>query len=90
MRTAIIVCVLPATAMGTDAGSSQNIVRTRFTLARAVGFATPMGTGVITSTPAGNGIRTGSTATTTDKLSDKLGKRPNDKWRSARWSTRAS
>jgi hypothetical protein len=36
---------------------------------QAVGFATPMGTGVITSTLAGNGIRIGSTttATATDK-----------------------
>ena len=34
---------------------------------QAVGFATPMGTGVITSTLAGNGIRIGSTTTATDK-----------------------
>ena len=68
MRTAIIVCVLPAIATVTDAGVSQNIVGTRFTPVRAIGFATPMATDVITSTPAGNGIRTGSTATaTTDK-----------------------
>jgi hypothetical protein len=32
---------------------------------QAVGFATPMGTGVITSTLAGNGIRIGSTTTAT-------------------------
>ena len=34
---------------------------------QAVGFATPMGIGVITSTLAGNGIRIGSTTTATDK-----------------------
>jgi hypothetical protein len=34
---------------------------------QAVGFATPMGTGVITSTLAENGIRIGSTTTATDK-----------------------
>jgi hypothetical protein len=34
---------------------------------QAVGFATPMVTGVITSTLAGNGIRIGNTTTATDK-----------------------
>ena len=75
MRTAIIVCVLSATTTETDAGASQNIARTAFIAIRAVGFATPMGTGVITSTLAGSGIRIGSTttATGTDKHLDALG-----------------
>jgi len=37
---------------------------------QAVGFATPMGSGVITSTLAGNGIRIGITTTATDKPGD--------------------
>src|ERR1700730_1643882 len=51
--------------MATNVGASLNIVRRLFIVIQAVGFATPMETGVITSTLAGNGIRIGSTATAT-------------------------
>ena len=68
-RTATIVSVSLATMMATNVGASLNIVRRLFIVIQAVGFATPMETGVITSTLAGNGIRIGSTttATATDK-----------------------
>jgi Short C-terminal domain len=55
--------------MATNVGTSLNIVRRLFIVIQAVGFATPMGTGVITNTLAGNRIRMESTttATATDK-----------------------
>ena len=76
-RTAITVSVLLVTTMGTNVGASQNIVRRKFILIRADGFATPMETGVIMNTPAGNGIRTGSITTTTTTAADKLGDTPH-------------
>src|ERR1700731_3625726 len=64
-RTATIVSVSLATMMETNVGVSLNIVGRLFMFIQAVGFATPMGTGVITSTLAGDGIRIGSTTTAT-------------------------
>lgn len=64
-RTEITVSALLATTMEIDVGASQNIVRRRFILTRADGFATPMGIGAIMSIPAGNAIRIGSSTTTT-------------------------
>src|ERR1700730_10744784 len=63
--------------METGVGASQNIVRGKFILIRADGFATPMETGVIMNTTAGQGIRIGSTPTTTTTATDKLGNPPN-------------
>jgi hypothetical protein len=58
--------------METDVGGNQNIVTTRFIARRAVGFATPMGTGAIMSTPTAEGERTGSATTKTAIATDKL------------------
>ena len=63
--------------METDVGASQNIVRTMCITVLAVGFATPMGTGVILSTPTRDGIRTGSITTTTTTAVDRLGNTPH-------------
>ena len=64
-RTAIIVSELLVTTMGTNVGASRNIVKAISIPVRAAGFATPMGTAVITSTTVRSGIRIGSTTTTT-------------------------
>lgn len=61
--------------MGTNVGASQNTVRKIFIAALGAGFVTPMATAVITNTPVRNGIRIGSTTTTTG--SDKP-KNPRD------------
>src|SRR3982074_1551381 len=64
-RTALILSESLVTTMGANVAASQNTVGRICIAVRVGGFATPMGTAVITSTPAGNGIRTGSTTTTT-------------------------
>jgi hypothetical protein len=61
----IIVSVLLVTTMGTNVGASQNIVGTIYIAVRGDGFATPMGTAVITNTTVRNGILIGSTMTMT-------------------------
>ena len=61
MQTAIIACGLTATTTGTDVGKSLNTAGTQFTAVRVDGYAIPMGIGVISNTPAGKGIGTGST-----------------------------
>ena len=79
-RTAIIVSVSLVTTMGTNVGAIQNTVGRICIAVRVGGFATPMGIGVIMSTPAGNGIRIGSTATTTTTAIDKLRETVSMRW----------
>jgi len=68
----IIACGLAATTTAIDVGASLNIATTKFIAVRVVGFAIPMGTGVILSTPTGRKTITASTTTRTTATDNKL------------------